>query len=400
MKALRSILYTFVILLPLCLEGQNFDPLSTTTEEPWQPQRTTTPPPVARQRKAREQDQQGKAQTSGVSDRAKAFAEQQKPDTSTAPWKRVVYRQLSTDSVANSPLFYPIRQSGESQSLFARLFSLLNQGVIDVYEYEDLGFEHFRPDRLLRFEDFLDRFGIVYDRDPNAEGNAAYRILPVDIPSESIKTYYVKEEYYYDVATSDMKWSVRAICPVMSDEIAMEGSIRIPLFWVEYDEIQPFLSQHPIMLSPRNNAMNATLEDFFRLHLYAGSIVMTMGGERADVNGGMSDEEAQVARQQFHKQIEQELKDFETSLYGMEYAKTVDRAAAEGEETSAVKEVDGETVDDTARSRRAEEIRGGSQTTTRSSKGQAAKAKKPKTTAAKKSSPKKSSSTRSVRNRF
>lgn len=401
MQRIQSILIVLLALtLTLTAEAQNFDPLSaTTTDSTRVATELPRQRPTARQRRAQKEQE---TQTDGVSIRAKNYADQQVKDTETAPWRRVIYRQLSIDSLANAPIFRPVRPSGQLQSLFSLLFKRFNDGSITVYEYEDLGYENLTPERQLRFEDFLDRFGIVYDKDPSQTGNRAFKILPVDIPTQSIHNYYVKEEYYYDVKTSDVSSQIIAICPVMDDEISMEGSVRIPLFWVKYSDVQPYLSQQPIMLSTKNNATTATMDDFFSLNLYRGQISMTLGGETAELNSEMSDSTAMAARQAFSNQIEGELKQFEKSLYGTEYTKP------EASDSNLQEERDGEDDSelDTARARRSQELREG-KSQRKSAKVTKAKkksrpTKKATPNAAKAEQPKqsKSTTTRSVRNRF
>lgn len=407
MQRIQSLLIVLLALtLTLTAEAQNFDPLSATPTDSTQVA-TELPRqrPTARQRRAqREQEQE--TQANGISMRAKNYADQQVKDTEAAPWRRVVYRQLSIDSLANAPIFRPVRSSGQLQSLFSLLFNRFNEGSITVYEYEDLGYENLTPERQLRFEDFLDRFGIVYDKDPSQTGNRSFKILPVDIPTQSIRSYYVKEEYYYDVKTSDVSSQIVAICPVMDDEISMEGSVRIPLFWVKYSDLQPYLSQQPVMLSTKNNATTATMDDFFSLNLYRGQISMTLGGETAELNCEMSDSTATAARQAFSNQIEGELQQFEESLYGTEYT-----TSATSDDLQ--KDRDNEDIDqlDTARARRSQELREGKSNQRKATKATKAKkksradkkrAKKATQKAAKTEQPKqsKSSSTRSVRNRF
>ena len=401
MQRIQSILIVLLALtLTLTAEAQNFDPLSaTTTDSTRVATELPRQRPTARQRRAQKEQE---TQTDGVSIRAKNYADQQVKDTETAPWRRVIYRQLSIDSLANAPIFRPVRPSGQLQSLFSLLFKRFNEGSITVYEYEDLGYENLTPERQLRFEDFLDRFGIVYDKDPSQTGNRAFKILPVDIPTQSIHNYYVKEEYYYDVKTSDVSSQIIAICPVMDDEISMEGSVRIPLFWVKYSDVQPYLSQQPIMLSTKNNATTATMDDFFSLNLYRGQISMTLGGETAELNSEMSDSTAMAARQAFSNQIEGELKQFEESLYGTEYTKpeASDSDLQEGRDGEDDSELD------TARARRSQELREGK---SQRKSAKATKAKK-KSRPTKKATPKaakaeqpkqsKSTTTRSVRNRF
>ena len=404
MQRIQSILIVLLALtLTLTAEAQNFDPLSaTTTDSTRVATELPRQRPTARQRRAQKEQE---TQTDGVSIRAKNYADQQVKDTETAPWRRVIYRQLSIDSLANAPIFRPVRPSGQLQSLFSLLFKRFNDGSITVYEYEDLGYENLTSERQLRFEDFLDRFGIVYDKDPSQTGNRAFKILPVDIPTQSIRSYYVKEEYYYDVKTSDVSSQIVAICPVMDDDISMEGSVRIPLFWVKYSDVQPYLSQQPVMLSTKNNATTATMDDFFSLNLYRGQISMTLGGETAELNSEMSDSTAMAARQAFSNQIEGELKQFEESLYGTEYT------SSEASDSDLQEERDGENDDqlDTARARRSQELREG-KSQRKSAKATKAKKKKKKSRTSKKATPKatkaeqpkqsKSTTTRSVRNRF
>ena len=401
MQRIQSILIVLLALtLTLTAEAQNFDPLSSTTTDSTRVA-TELPRqrPTARQRRAQKEQE---TQTDGVSIRAKNYADQQVKDTETAPWRRVIYRQLSIDSLANAPIFRPVRPSGQLQSLFSLLFKRFNDGSITVYEYEDLGYENLTPERQLRFEDFLDRFGIVYDKDPSQTGNRAFKILPVDIPTQSIHNYYVKEEYYYDVKTSEVSSQIIAICPVMDDEISMEGSVRIPLFWVKYSDVQPYLSQQPIMLSTKNNATTATMDDFFSLNLYRGQISMTLGGETAELNSEMSDSTAMAARQAFSNQIEGELKQFEESLYGTEYTKpeASDSDLQEGRDGEDDSELD------TARARRSQELREGksqrkaAKATKAKKKSRTTKKATPKAAKAEQPKQSKSTTTRSVRNRF
>ena len=401
MQRIQSILIVLLALtLTLTAEAQNFDPLSaTTTDSTRVATELPRQRPTARQRRAQKEQE---TQTDGVSIRAKNYADQQVKDTETAPWRRVIYRQLSIDSLANAPIFRPVRPSGQLQSLFSLLFKRFNDGSITVYEYEDLGYENLTPERQLRFEDFLDRFGIVYDKDPSQTGNRAFKILPVDIPTQSIHNYYVKEEYYYDVKTSEVSSQIIAICPVMDDEISMEGSVRIPLFWVKYSDVQPYLSQQPIMLSTKNNATTATMDDFFSLNLYRGQISMTLGGETAELNSEMSDSTAMAARQAFSNQIEGELKQFEESLYGTEYTKpeASDSDLQEGRDGEDDSELD------TARARRLQELREGksqrkaAKATKAKKKSRTTKKATPKAAKAEQPKQSKSTTTRSVRNRF
>lgn len=191
-----------------------------------------------------------------------------------APWKRIIYREISLDSVANAGLYYPPRPIGGERNLFFALFSLLNNGSITAYEYLD-GYEVFDVKHKINFPDFLDRFGILFQEDTSLQGNRKYKVEEADVPSELVKSYFVKEEYYFDPIRSTIDTRIIALCPVLHDVGESEDPLKYPLFWVDYAAIRPHLSTLPIMLSDLNNATTSTVESFFRLHLYQGDIYKT-----------------------------------------------------------------------------------------------------------------------------
>ncbi len=209
-----------------------------------------------------------------LSVRAKEFNKNLRGNYTTTPWKRIIYRELSLDSVANTALYYPPRPTQERQNLFTTLFALIAKGEIPAYEYLD-GEEILDDAHSLKFGDFLDRFAIMYEEDPTAEGLAKYKISPVDIPSDLVKAYFVKEEYYFDPINSTIDRRVLALCPVLYDTGDVGEGLHFPLFWVSYEDIRPYLSTLPVMLSDLNNSMQTTMENYFRMSLYKGDIYKT-----------------------------------------------------------------------------------------------------------------------------
>lgn len=173
-------------------------------------------------------------------------------------WQKTYYRKLELSQVANAPLAYPMpRANQKSKNLFTLLFTLASEGKITLYEYID-GEEQLEPEYILSFKDLLTRFGITYQR---AE----------DIPYTELKAYYIKELNYFNQANSTFGKSVLALCPILY-QIGEYGETSKPLFWVKYQDLEPFLTEQR-SLSPKNEAVRGTYSDFFRLGLYHGEIV-------------------------------------------------------------------------------------------------------------------------------
>ena len=227
----------------------------------------------------------------------------------SASWLRSIYRLIDLTTPANAPLYYPEVTTPTRANLFAQICQLYQAGKLRVYEYLD-GEEQLDEAHLLPYRDFLDRFHIPY----KVEGKGAKEVLtvqPSDLPTTEVKSYYLKEAYLFDEATSTYDRLVLALCPILST-VGDYGAVNMPLFWVEYEALQPYLSDQLIPLSQQNAAKRASLDDFFTLHLYEGEII------RADHLLGRSLVQSSTSSEDQKKEqtrIEDELKAFGSRLF-------------------------------------------------------------------------------------
>ncbi|WP_411915515.1 type IX secretion system ring subunit PorN/GldN [Porphyromonas miyakawae] len=238
-----------------------------TTEES-----TATEPPrksVIRRRTAAEREKKEGTSENDVSVRRQAFNERLLQNTDNTPWKRIIYREINLYSPENAALYYPARPTEGKQNLFYTLFRLIEENKIPAYEYID-GAEIFDPAHRLNFKDFLERFGVLYE-----EHNGKIEVAAADVPGDIVRSYYIKEEYYFDPITSNIDVKVVAICPILIDDINPEEVLRYPLFWVKYSDCKPYLGTQEVLLSDDNNANTASLDSYFRRGLYKGEIYKT-----------------------------------------------------------------------------------------------------------------------------
>lgn len=292
------------------------------------------------------QEEQSSSDNSTLSVRAGELNQRLKKQSDNAPWKRIIYREINLDSMDNAALYYPPRPTQGEQNLFSTLFSLVNRGAIEVYDYTD-GYEAFDPKHRLNFSDFLDRFGILFEEDASKSGNARYIVADADIPSEQVKSYFLKEEYYFDPIRSTIDTKVIALCPVMHDTGDADEPLKYPLFWVTYESIRPYLAMQPVMLSDLNNATTSTLDNYFRMRLYSGGIYKTqnrLGRALAQYCPTPDSLRSEQLR------IEQELKSFEVGLWMQSAQPSDDEEQVAEERTKSTKK--NKNSDNTARARR------------------------------------------------
>ncbi|MDR2474109.1 MAG: gliding motility protein GldN, partial [Tannerella sp.] len=214
--------------------------------------------------------------TGTLSVRAQILNEQLTQEIGNAGWMRTVYRELDLLKEKNTPLYYPTQELNGSVNFFTSIFRLVSEGKIKIYRYLD-GYEAFDDDNKLEFKDMLDNFNIFYEIVP-ASGNQPprYIINSSDVPSGEVKTFLIKEAWYFDRNNSLFDVKTLAVCPI-AYIIADAGGLerRMPMFWVKYEDIRPYVKNNFIMTSNLNNAKTFTVDDFFRRRMFEGDIVKT-----------------------------------------------------------------------------------------------------------------------------
>ena len=279
-------------------------------------------PQQRRNQQAQQKQQQAqKSNANTMTTRAQISFPTQATMSEDVVWRRDIYRELDLTQDANAGLYYPVEPMGSQMNLFTYMFKLMMRGAknggIAAYKYNLDGNEVFNDSSRVKPLEFLDNYGIYYER--NQRG---IRLEDADIPSREVRGYYLKESAYYDQATSTFHTKVLALCPIMyrEDEFysdaAGDGELatKYPLFWVKYDDLAPFLAKQTIMTSDKNNAATMSVDDYFTLNMYRGKIYKTtnmLGRTLAQICGN---DTAKMSAAQ--KRIEAELEEFEKHVWG------------------------------------------------------------------------------------
>lgn len=261
-----------------------------------------------RDRLARRQNQQNNVGQPALTVRAQIMNESQTKEIDNAPWVREIYRFIDLEKEKNATLYYPVTPIGERTNLFTLIFRNLQNGNITVYKYTMNGTEDFTEDNKETFKDVLERFEIM-----NKQENGKYIVEDIDIPSNEVLGYYVKEAWYFDKNNSVVDIKTLAICPVIirQDDFGVDRT-RYPMFWIPYENIRPYASRMPIMISSLNNATTMTINDYFTKHLFEGDIDKATNVRNLTLAQQYPDE---AKRKEAQKKIEAQLKQFNTNLW-------------------------------------------------------------------------------------
>ena len=271
-------------------------------------QATVAQPPARQKGNTKKTGKVESTTVTGLSERAKS----QYPGTVTpqeVEWKRDIYRELDLEKEQNASLYYPVEPMGESMNLFTFLFKNIVKGDMTAYEYSLDGYESFSDDKVVDPKVMLEDYRIMYD-----EENGETIVANSDIPSAEVKSYFIKESYYFDTRTGTYGKRITALCPVLhrNDDEFSTQVIKYPMFWVSYDEIAPLLARQSVMTSSLNNVSSMTLDDYFTKGTYEGSIYKTVNLKNQAIAQYCEDSTA-IKKEQ--DKIEQQLKDFRTNLW-------------------------------------------------------------------------------------
>lgn len=238
-------------------------------------------------------------------------------------WRRDVYRTLDLTKDANAALYYPVEPRGRQVNLFTYVFRLMLTGRVNAYTYNLDGVESFEKKDRMEVRDVLDRYSIYYE-----EKDGKFVVENNDVPSAEVTRYYIKESVYLDQRTGTFSTKVTAICPVLmrgADEFGGEAT-PYPLFWLNYDEVAPWLARLPMMTSNLNNVTNMTVDDYFTMNRYEGKIYKTNNMQGLALTNYCKTDSAMLKEQ---KKIEKEIVDFEEKVWGHMSAEDSIKAAKE-----------------------------------------------------------------------
>lgn len=250
---------------------------------------------------------------------------------SDAAWRRDLYRTIDLTKEANAALYYPTTPQDGRENLFTYLFKLLLRKQIKAYDYKLDGNENFSAKNEVTAKQLMDRYHIFYE----SKGDKV-RVNDADIPSDEVKTYFIKESTYYDQHTATFRSQVTAICPVLKRGDADFGGelAQYPMFWVKMSDIAPYLGKLMLMGSSLNNAAMMSADDFFTMKCYQGDIYKSVNLQDRLLSNYCTDDSAMVREQ---KRIEKQLVDVQEHIYGRDslyYAKLRADSIAQAEADS------------------------------------------------------------------
>ncbi len=178
-------------------------------------------------------------------------------------WERRIWRVIDVREKMNQPFSYP------EEPLFKIFESAALTGDIALYSTED---DRFSTELSLEeIQATLYKRDTVEIMDPETL-QPTLKIVDDMINVEDIKRFRVKETWFFDENTGQMRVRILGIAPLIevfddNDNFKFEKA----LFWIHYPSCRDLLAQHKVF-NPLNDSSLMTWEDLFEMRFFSSYI--------------------------------------------------------------------------------------------------------------------------------
>ncbi|MBL4709339.1 MAG: gliding motility protein GldN [Flavobacteriales bacterium] len=189
-------------------------------------------------------------------------------------YKRV-WRMIDLKEKINHPLYYPtapIKEIGfERLSLFDVIKQGVEEGTLTAYDEDGVGGQFQKPLPKSEAIGKLSKEIIGTDIDPETglEEETSYT---EDLTALNVKSYRIKEDWFFDRERSIMEVRIIGILPVVEILNTETGTTRKEgLFWIYFPEARYVFANHEVY-NRSNDGSRLTFEDLFRKRVFSGFI--------------------------------------------------------------------------------------------------------------------------------
>lgn len=187
-------------------------------------------------------------------------------------WSTRVWRLLDMREKLNHPLYYPTTPINNRQSLFQVIKTGVEEGTLTAYDNPLLDDEFKAPMTIAEAKAKMGDWEKVFKEDENT-GELFEESTFVDVTSDIVKRYWVKEDWIFDRERSIMDVRIIGIAP-MKEVLDADGStIRgyAPLFWIYFPEARYVFANYDVF-NRQNDAERRTFEDIFWKRMFTSYI--------------------------------------------------------------------------------------------------------------------------------
>ncbi len=188
-------------------------------------------------------------------------------------WSKRIWRQIDLKQKINHPLYYPTEVIGDRKSLFQAIkdAAIIDNSITCFNSMDD----EFRTEYTkTEVEGLLSRWDSTHQVDDvNNPGAQILAPVKVDITSDMITGYQLKEDWFFDKQRSVLDVRIIGLL-VITQRKAENGDVvgEKGLFWIYFPEARPVFANQEVYMR-HNDAERRTIDDIFWKRLFSSFIL-------------------------------------------------------------------------------------------------------------------------------
>lgn len=190
-------------------------------------------------------------------------------------WLRRIWRQVDLREKINHPFYYPTTAINNRKSLFDVIKdAMLNEGTITPYSIGAVGTDDEFTQQMTidEVKNLLSKIDTQYVEDINT-GEQVPTVVHIDITTDKIKMYQLKEEWFFDRQKSVMEVRIIGMAPMIEKFNQQNESLGyVPLFWIYFPEAR-FVFANAEVFNRQNDSERRTYEDIFWKRQFGSYII-------------------------------------------------------------------------------------------------------------------------------
>ncbi len=185
-------------------------------------------------------------------------------------WERRVWQVIDLREKMNQPLYFPLVPTQGRVSLFQLLFDGVKSGELVAYINDDFT----EPRSLQEIQAGLGSTRTVRLQRPNPPYDYFDTIINIPFRPDDIKSFRIKEDWFFDSKRSVLDVRIIGICPVREAINPNTGEVigTEPMFWIYFPQARPLLARNAAF-NPHNSARRISFDDLFLQRLFSAYIL-------------------------------------------------------------------------------------------------------------------------------